>query len=153
MLTTEREEKYLIKRWRFETGRCYMALLEWLYVMTQHDLRKENWPKITFYIAQICPYLGFYGGFFMYGGSLMRFIICTTGYSINQLSRLDFYIVKINRERDTEFLLFREINTKVLYFQIWHLKNADRRNFLLIFIFPITLLSLLDPCKLCPILL
>ena len=60
-----------------------MALLEWLYVMAQHDLRKENWPKITFYIAQICPYLGFCDGFFMYGGSLMRFTTCTTGYSIS----------------------------------------------------------------------
>ena len=39
----------------------------------------------------------------------------------------------------------------MLYFQIWQLKNADTRNFLLIFTFPITLLSLFDPSKLWPI--
>ena len=36
----------------------------------------------------------------------------------------------------------------VLYFQILQLKNLDTQNFLLPFTFPITLLSLFDPCKL-----
>ena len=35
----------------------------------------------------------------------------------------------------------------VLYFQILQLKNLDTQNFLLPFTFPITLLSLFDPCK------
>ena len=30
--------------------------------MTQQDLRKENWLKVIFSIAQIYPCLGLYGG-------------------------------------------------------------------------------------------
>ena len=33
--------------------------------MTQRDLRRENWLKGIFCIAQICACLGFYGGFLM----------------------------------------------------------------------------------------
>ena len=40
------------------------------------------------------------------------------------------------------------ININVLHFQILQLKNADTQNFLLPFIFSITLLSLFNPCKL-----
>ena len=36
----------------------------------------------------------------------------------------------------------------MLHFQISQLKNADTQSFLLPFTFPITLLSLFDPCKL-----
>ena len=39
------------------------TLSEWLSVMTQQDLRKENWLKVTFCIAQTYACLGFYGGF------------------------------------------------------------------------------------------
>ena len=43
----------------------------------RQDLRKENWLKVIFCSAQICPCLGFYGGF------LVRY---SSGYSKNHYS-------------------------------------------------------------------
>ena len=65
--------------------------------MTQQDLRKENWLKVIFCIAQVCPCLGFYGG------SLLRFTTCSLGYPQKPLKLADFTYYGVNiKEKGTK---------------------------------------------------